>query len=671
VNESSGGGSGAVASEPVAPEPISPELVASAPVASEPSSSDVERSGGSLTFIVRTLPTVRALPRRLPLAVRRAKVVPARRRPPVRPTASFLQIAWRTMHWVFAIATLFLRMGRERLRGQASPVQWGVRLRQLFIEMGGAAVKIGQQLSVRVDLFPYAVCRELELLVDSVPPFPSEQAIEIIERSIGARRGVERVPLDQMFECFDPNAIGAASVACVYQAVLLTGEQVAVKVLRPGIKASIAADLGAIDIGTKMLELLTVVRSGFFKNLRSELRTMLSEELDFDSEARYTRLFRYYTRKDKLNWVTAPKVYTQYCTQEVLVTQFTSGFWCTEILAAKETNDRQALSTLAAHGITPKKLGKRLMEYSFWSRYEAPFFHADPHHGNIIVQEGCNLVFIDFGSCGTTSRKSRMAQLIMMDRMKNNDVSGTVEAAVATLEPLPLLDVYALKKGLEGEFWSWLFAFRDKKAEWWERTTAGLWLALLEETRKRQIPIGLETLRLARSLLLIDTLCFRLYPKMVSTDEFGTYERKAMRRGARQTIERAEKVPWSHHSNTLIKGGDEFLSRARYMAWQAERILDSFPNQFADTMTKWSTFASEAFRAVGVGVLFAVGVFLYVWSTRRWPGQEWTGVREVIASLFRRPFELGIVLLLLVLFYRRVSSRLRDPDVRSASGSSA
>jgi predicted unusual protein kinase regulating ubiquinone biosynthesis (AarF/ABC1/UbiB family) len=560
-------------------------------------------------------------------------------------------------------------MARARLRGKIAAQAWGAALRGVFEELGGAAVKIGQQLSVRIDLFPYPVCHELEQLVDRIPSFPTEQAVDIVERSAGEKRGVERVPLGEIFAAFDPNPIGSASIACVYQAELHTGQKVAVKVRRPGIMDSLGADLGVIDIATRILELLTIVRGGFFKNLRSELRSMLAEEVDFAAEARYTRLFRYNAKKDKLKWITAPKVYTQFSGQSVLVMEFASGFWCSEVLAARENNDQRALAQLAARGITPKKVGKRLMEYSFWSRFEALFFHADPHHGNIIVADGCKLVFIDFGSCGTTSRKSRLAQLMIMDRMRYNDVSGTVEAAVSTLEPLPCVDVYELKKEVESNFWNWLFAFRDKQAEWWERTTAGLWLALLEVTRQMQIPIGLETLRLARSLLLIDTLCFRLDPSMVSPDAFIRYERRAMRRGAQQAKREEEKKPFSQYTDTLIKETHELLSRARYMAWKAERVVDGFPNEFAGSVSKVSYFLSEVLRVGMLAAAIGVVGFVYVWSTgRREPGDEWAGVADFVASVFVSPVPLGLGLFLLFLLYRRLNFRTHDLDVDRRGG---
>jgi ubiquinone biosynthesis protein len=608
-------------------------------------------------------PIVHRLHRRKPLAVHRSDTVPHLIRfVPFSPRASTFQVWQRGLRWWIAIGRLLVRLGRDRLRGKVPDRQLGIRLRQLFESMGGAAVKIGQQLSVRVDLFPRGL-PELEQLVDHIPPFSTAEAIDIIEREIGEKLGGKRVPLRDLFEAFDPDPIGSASIACVYHAVLPGGRDVAVKVQRPDIERSIGSDLGVIDMMTKTLEAMTVVRSGFFKNLRYELRTMLSEELDFNAEARYTRLFRYYTKKDKLNFVTAPKVFTKYCGQRVLVTDFASGFWCSELLAAKENKDQAALDKLAKEGITPKKVGQRLMQYSFWSRYEALFFHADPHYGNIIIQKGSKLVLIDFGSCGTTSRKSKLAQLMIMDRMRYDDVSGTVEAAVSTLEPLPMVDVYGLKKGVETDFWSWLLAFRDKKSQWWERTTAGLWLGLLRETRRRHIPVGLETLRLARSLLLIDTLCYRLDPKMVSPDAFIKYERKAMERGARRAERRNRKKPLSQHINTVVKETDEFMSRARFISWQAERFVDSFPNEFAGTMSKWSAFASEALRAGLIVVVFGVVIFLYVWYAGIRPGDEWGGARDIMRGLLRRPGQLGVLLFFLFLFYRRVSFRVNDVDV--------
>jgi predicted unusual protein kinase regulating ubiquinone biosynthesis (AarF/ABC1/UbiB family) len=391
---------------------------------------------------------------------------------------------------------------------------------------------------------------------------------------------------------------------------------------------------------------------------------MLVQELDFTQEARFQRLFRFYAKKDKLDWLTAPKVYIQYCTQDVIVSEFVEGVWCNEILQAHELGDPQALGKLREMGITPKKVGGRLMQYSFWSRFEALFFHSDPHPGNILVQRDCKIVFVDFGSCGTTSRKSRMAQLMMIERMSYNDVSGTVDAAIATLEPLPYIDVYELKKDVESHFWDWLFAFRDKKAEWWERTTAGIWFALLDITRRRQIPVGLETLRLARSLLLIDTLCFELDPQMVSPDEFQRYMRKAARRGARRVIKRAQRTPISSVFDTVIWQTDDMVTRGRFMAWQAERFIDTVPNEFALGISKGMYIFSIVLK---LGTLVgAVAAFIALYK-RFYHKDDNITVTEII-ELFLNPFVLIFFTIPVFVSARRIWHRLMDLDVPKSRG---
>lgn len=598
------------------------------------------------------------LPRRAPLSVAKAAEGPTRRRAPVRPRATSWRVLARSARWLTAFARCAVRVARDRAKGRKTPRQFGVRLRQVFEEMGATAIKIGQQLSVRIDMFPVEVCDELARLTDRVPPFATSYAIRRIELAAGMR-------LHELFQVFDPRPIGSASIACVFQGVLRTGEEVAVKVQRPNVGATFAADLGAIDAATRALEFFAFVKPGFFKNLRNELRAMFVEELDFYAEARYQRLFRWLVKKDRLDKkVDAPQVFGQYSSGDVLMTAFVRGVWCNEVLAAAENEDRQALSELKKIGITPRKLGKRLMNFSFWGRYEALFFHSDPHPGNIIVQEGCKVIFIDFGSCGVMSRKSMRAQYMIMDRMSRNDVSGTVEAAIATLEPLPRVDVYELKKELENAFWSWLFAFRDKKAEWWERTTAGLWLALLEVTRQKQIPVGLETLRLARSLLLLDTLCFRLYPKMVSMKEFDKYIEQAGKRAARRARKRVESRSFRTHKDIFVSNVDEFAGRMGFLAWQAERYLDAIPQEFNAVASKGAYVAEVAIRFT----VLAGGVLLTGFMIKLLPLREKMSevpmdmMDDVMMEATTHPAIIIIMIIMLWVGVRRVLFRLQERD---------
>src|SRR4029077_17002851 len=122
-----------------------------------------------------------------------------------------------------------------------------MRLRRMFERMGGTAVKIAQQMAMRIDLVPYAYAFELTKLLEKVPAFPVDAAIKMIERTTGR-------PLHEDFVSLDPVPIGSASVACVFQGVLHNGERVAVKVRRPGIGVLFMADCRALIWVTNVLE---------------------------------------------------------------------------------------------------------------------------------------------------------------------------------------------------------------------------------------------------------------------------------------------------------------------------------------------------------------------------------------------------------------------------------
>jgi hypothetical protein len=153
---------------------------------------------------------------------------------------TFWQSLRRLFTWLNLFATLILGSLFDRLRGQDTVERQAVRLRKGLEEAGGTFVKLGQQLAMRIDLIPWAYSIELSKMLDQMPPFPVEQALAAIERTTGR-------PWPEIFAVFDPEPIGAASMACVYQAVLKDGTKVAVKVRRPEIGELFMADFRVMD----------------------------------------------------------------------------------------------------------------------------------------------------------------------------------------------------------------------------------------------------------------------------------------------------------------------------------------------------------------------------------------------------------------------------------------
>jgi ubiquinone biosynthesis protein len=300
-------------------------------------------------------------------------VLPTARRVVYKP--GIIRPIGRLLVWFRASIRFFFGNGIDVLLGRASIERRAARLRRVFEQTGVTFVKLGQQLSLRVDLLPYAYCAELSKMLDQAPPVAGTQAIEIIERSFGRH-------IDEVFRRFDPEPIGSASLACVYQATLKSGEHVAVKVLRPGVGPMMAADLRAMRWLLILAETLTVIRPGLTKDFREHFSTMLMDELNLRAEARYTEMFRLSAEKDG-EGITAPRVFFEYCTDEVLVSELISGIWMWELMAAVDRNDQEFLTYARNMGIEPGLVARRMVRVLHRELLEHLFFHADPHPANL------------------------------------------------------------------------------------------------------------------------------------------------------------------------------------------------------------------------------------------------------------------------------------------------
>ena len=167
-------------------------------------------------------------------------------------------------------------------------------------------------------------------------------------------------------------------MACVYRALLRNGDEVAVKVRRPGIRKAFETDLAAMELITQAAEFLTIIRAGLSDSFKSEVRAMLEEELDFPSEARYQELFRRYQRRRKKLNVSAPRVYHDLSGREMIVTEFVRGIWVKDIMARVQADDREYLAYLHGLGIDPRRVAKRLIDPSIFSSTSARSSTAIP-----------------------------------------------------------------------------------------------------------------------------------------------------------------------------------------------------------------------------------------------------------------------------------------------------
>ena len=256
-----------------------------------------------------------------------------------------------------------------------------VRLRLALESLGPIFVKFGQMLSTRRDLMPPDIAEELAKLQDQVPPFPSAQAIALIEKEYGKK-------LHEVFATFDATPIASASVAQVHFAELHDGRKVAVKILRPGIEPIINHDIALLDSGALLLE--TFWADG--KRLKprevvAEFNKYLHDELDLMREAACASELRRNFPDSKLLLV--PEMYWDWCNTNVMVMERMKGIPISQIDALK------------AAGISLSKLASNGVEIFYTQVFRDGFFHADMHPGNIMVAEDGRYIALDFGIMGT------------------------------------------------------------------------------------------------------------------------------------------------------------------------------------------------------------------------------------------------------------------------------
>lgn len=538
--------------------------------------------------------------------------------------AGFFRTAARLHLWIFGgfrfvfgvIGLWFARRNTQKERA--------ILMRKTFLRMGTTFIKFGQQLSMRRDLLPQAYTEELETLLDKVDiPLPKEDALEIIEKAVGRKRGVPRVPHEEIFAAFDPQDIGSASVACVYHAVLKTGEHVAVKVRRPGITTQLAADMRALKWLMAAFEVF-FLPPRFLRHFNHELRTMLQDELDFRKEARFAELYRRRIRKTKqMRFVSVPRVFFEYSNDEVMVSEYVSGVWLRDILTALRTNENEVRDLMDRMRVDPLVLARRVQLIARFNNFENFFFHADLHPANILIQPSNRICLIDFGSCGSFSNRELNAWRRWFDAQSVDDVGGMVQAALAIIEPLPPIDKDEFGARLETEFWKSLYAIKSKHSDWSERITSRLWFGFLRLCQEFKIPMRLNTLRMIRASMLTDTIAGQLDPDQDPYREFRYYEKGAGRRARKRFAKRVDNLFGPSKFIRLEQGVESVLQTF----FQVQRVVGSLAGiRIGAIITKIDDFLSLLLRHVAWIGLTAAGGTVIVWALARWELARWEHV---------------------------------------------
>ncbi len=368
----------------------------------------------------------------------------------------FMKILLHALWWDILLNRPVLCWFRPPALGRYKKIV--IKFRALAVEMGGVLIKLGQFLSIRVDILPEEITRELAGLQDDVPPERTEDILARIEADFGC-------PASELFEWFSPEPLGAASLAQVHAVRLCSGEPAVVKVLRPGIEARVESDLAAVRLACKWLKhYKRLHRRVDFDWLAREFTDVTRRELDFERERRNAaQLARDLADNPHVH---IPEIFREYSAAHTLTLE-NVGYIRISDLAAIE-----------AAGISRAEVADTLYNIYMQQVFETFFVHVDPHPGNLFVmplpnesekQAGITafqpgdpipccpgrdfrIAFVDFGMMAETPRRLRLALREYVVGLGTQDARKVVQAYVRAGTLLPGADLNRLEEAHEALF---------------------------------------------------------------------------------------------------------------------------------------------------------------------------------------------------------------------------
>ncbi|HPJ72747.1 MAG TPA: AarF/UbiB family protein, partial [bacterium] len=401
--------------------------------------------------------------------------------------------------------------------------------------LGTTFVKLGQFFSMRPDIIPEEICRELRSLQDDVPPVDFARIREEIVGALGCDIG-------RVFSAFEPVPVASGSIGQVHLAVLREGEvPVACKVRRPGARRQVRSDFDIIGLLARLAhENIPEIRYLDLPALIEEAKSWLLEETDFENEKNNLLVFG---KLNRVEGVLAPRVLTEYSSPAFLVLERLDGLRAAD-LAGSEARRRAA---------------ERLAGSFFNQVLLDGFFHGDPHGGNVFFRPSGEVVLLDWGLVGRLSWKMRLQLVELLQAVLSGDPSWTVECGLALSENESVEN----RDRLESDLLRLLDEIRGKPLS---RINVGHFLiGVFQVLARYRIRVRSGYMLVARALMLLEGLVRELDPEFDIMGRIRAY---------------------------LPRVGREALKPDRFRSWAVRRLfqvaalLDVLPTRLQDILRK-------------------------------------------------------------------------------------
>lgn len=258
--------------------------------------------------------------------------------------------------------------------------------RDMLVDLGPSFVKIGQMLSLRSEILPQAYCDALATLQMDADPLPFKEIEHALENIYGER-------FSSIFSNIDPKPLGSASLAQVHKATLSNGDVVAVKVQRPGVRATMAQDIDVMrSVAKRLSRFMKDNQMVDLRDVVEELWSTFLEETDFTKETQ--NLHEFALLNKDVAYIRCPMPYLEYCSEEVLVMEYIEG------TSLRDTDK------LVELGYDLEEIGMKALDNYATQILDFGFFHADPHPGNMFIKNG-QIIYLDLGIVGRLNPRDR------------------------------------------------------------------------------------------------------------------------------------------------------------------------------------------------------------------------------------------------------------------------
>ncbi|MBD0083735.1 AarF/ABC1/UbiB kinase family protein, partial [Acinetobacter baumannii] len=308
-------------------------------------------------------------------------------------------------------------------------------MRETFESLGSTYIKLGQFIASTPSLFPREYVEEFQGCLDQTPTLPFSYIQGVLASEFEGR------DLSQIFSYIDETPLASASIAQVHAAKLTTGEDVVIKVQKPGVETILYTDLNVVHWAAKLLErAVPKIKFAALSEIVDEIKTRMVREVDFIEEAQNLDDFVEYLNISQNQAATAPKVYHQFSTRRVLTMQRLYGVPLTDFSVVKQ------------YAKDPSQVLITAMNTWFGSLMLCKSFHADLHAGNLMLLEDGRIGFIDFGIVGQLKPEVWTACIAFMDALQKTDYQAMAENMLKMGMTHNKIDVQVLAQDLERLF---------------------------------------------------------------------------------------------------------------------------------------------------------------------------------------------------------------------------